>query len=380
MKRILYLLTVMLLLGVLSACSSMAPPHASSNYSRAQLLSGDLIDISHPQALAPVALLKVNDDMRRFLAQHVTEGASTERKAEQILRAILRDGLNLEYESFKTYTADEAYYKNTGNCLSFTALFIALAREAGIDAQFQQVDVPPNWAQQDGVYAFNLHINALINSRPVDKVVDFNLQDFDADYPRRAMSDEKATAQYHNNKAVEALSQNDFSTALLQLRTAISLDPKASYYWNNLGALYRRAGHVDAALASYQIALSISPEPIAMSNLARHFRKAGNADAAVFYENKIRYFRDKNPFYHYQLAKQSYAKTDYKSAQKQVRRAIKLDKYQHRFHRLMALVQLQHGDRESAKHSFERAAKLANEPKDRAVYARKLALLASASL
>ncbi len=373
------LTAALLLLLMLSACTAVALPHASGDYSREQLLSGELLGVSQQQPMASVDLLKVNDDMRKFLAQHVSDEAPPERKAEQILRAILQDGLKLEFQNFKTYTADQAYYQNTANCLSFTSLFIALAREAGVDASFQQVEVPPNWVQQDGVYAFNLHINALVKARPVNKVVDFNLQGFDADYPRHLISDAQATAQYHNNMAVDALGKNDLTGALAHLRQAVLLDDSSSYYWNNLGALYRRAGRSDAALASYLIALSIDAEPIAMINLARHFRTQGNLAAAEYYENKTRHFREKNPFYHYQLAQKSYAEGDYFVAERRIKKALTIDKHQHRFYRLLALVQLKNGLYKRARRSLESAAKLARKPQDRALYSRKLALLAGAS-
>ena len=32
-----------------------------------------------------------------------------------------------------------------GNCLSFSSMFVAMAREADLTAYFQEVYIPPNW-------------------------------------------------------------------------------------------------------------------------------------------------------------------------------------------------------------------------------------------
>ena len=69
-------------------------------------------------------------------------------KKEQTLRSrvdALIDTLSGEgfyegtYEPSLSFTARETFRQKRGNCLSFTSLFVALAREAGLDARFQRV-------------------------------------------------------------------------------------------------------------------------------------------------------------------------------------------------------------------------------------------------
>jgi hypothetical protein len=43
-------------------------------------------------------------------------------------------------------------------------LFVAVAREVGLDAHFQEVRTPPVWDSRGDLYIYNLHINAI----PID--------------------------------------------------------------------------------------------------------------------------------------------------------------------------------------------------------------------
>lgn len=362
------------LCALLNACSSLHMAQSPALYTRSELLDGHLLSID-AQPLPAVDILAVNDDMRVFLRQHVPPNASDARKTELILAALLKNGLDLSYDTFKTYTATEAFYRKTANCLSFTSLFIALAREAGVNVRFQQVEVPPSWAQRDGLLAFNLHINALVTARGHKRVVDFNMEEFDNRYRRHVISDNIARSQYHNNMSMNALMRDDITQAFLHLRQAIQLDPNSGYFWNNLGALYRKRNNAEASASAFTIAVNISNEPVAMSNLARHYRRTGNQTLAVYYEQKVERFRRKNPFYLYELAVTQYNDAHYLEAKNLLQRAIKLERNQHHFYRLLGLSDLQLGDAKSGTRHIRQAFDLAENADDKNRYSRKLELL-----
>ena len=44
-----------------------------------------------------------------------------------------------------TRTASETFRARRGNCLSFSNMFVAMARDVGLDVQFQEVEIPPDW-------------------------------------------------------------------------------------------------------------------------------------------------------------------------------------------------------------------------------------------
>ena len=146
---------------LLAACASptIAPeskPLDANTILRAEPLTGptDLPDV------ADVDVLALSDDMRAFLEEHVDPGSSGERRIRSLLYALLNEsGVGVEYDSV-TLTAQETFAAGMGNCLSFTNMFVAMARETGIKVTFQEVRIPPAWSLEGGTFVLSRHINA----------------------------------------------------------------------------------------------------------------------------------------------------------------------------------------------------------------------------
>ena len=117
-----------LVIILLAGCAGTAPTgyRSSSKGLAPELLDGAAFGVAADDRVADVELLRVNEDMRQFLAAHVTPGMDDQQKVRRILQAIISDGLHLSYDSFKTLTAEEAFYAREGNCMSFTNLFVVL--------------------------------------------------------------------------------------------------------------------------------------------------------------------------------------------------------------------------------------------------------------
>ncbi|GAB3283019.1 transglutaminase domain-containing protein [Parahaliea aestuarii] len=372
----LRLFTTALLLSCLGACAGQSSMVHSPRYSPEELLQGSRFGLQ-PAALEPVDLLAVNDDMRAFLRQHVPEGVNDRRKVELILAAILDDGLNLTYNNFRTFTAEEAFYSREGNCMSFTNLFVALAREAGVNVRFQEVTVPPTWSARGETWLFNLHINALVDLPSYKQVVDFNLDDYNREFHRRQLTDREALARYHNNMGVHWMTGGEGDRAFAHFQRAIQLRPGTGYFYTNLGTLYRRLGQDAAAESAYLTAIDIDEEPVAYSNLARLYAARGDSDRASYYRQQVDLFRSRNPYYLFYLAEEAYAEADYVEAEDLLRKALRQHSKDHRIYRLMGLVHLRQGDHWLAEKRFRQAAELAdNDDEALARYNHKLELLA----
>ncbi|MBN7799014.1 tetratricopeptide repeat protein [Parahaliea mediterranea] len=370
-------LLVLLLTPLLFACATHPPVERSIGVSEAQLLDGARLGVGPDQHVESVSLIAVNDDMRAFLREHVPDDAGDLRKVELILGAILQDGLQLSYNNFKTYTAQEAFYSREGNCMSFTSLFVALAREAGVDVVFQEVEVPPTWSERGESWLYNLHINAVVDIPGGQQVVDFSLENYSSEYRRQPLGDAEALARYHSNMGVHWMSEGDPRQAFLHLKRSLELSDQRGFVWSNLGTLYRRGGDLEAAEAAYLKAVALDNEPSANSNLARLYRQLGQAELAAYYKNRVQMFRRKNPYYLFHLAEEAYARADYDEAATLLRTAIRRDGKEHQFHRLLGLVYTREGDLGAARRSFERAVALA-EGREKENYNHKLELLAGA--
>ena len=365
------------LLVMLAACASQPEPRLSADAPRDEdtLLSGELVGVAPGADAAEVHLLAINDDMRAFLAEQVPTEANRRQKVEAILAALLDDGLKLDYSLFETLTAEEAFYSRKGNCMTFTALFVALARESGVPARFQEIQVPPTWEARGATWLYNKHINAVVDLPGGSMMVDFSLEPLDADYYRHFLEDHEALARYHNNMGVHTMTNGETEAAFLHFRRALQLSPQTGYFWANLGTLYRRVEQYPAAEAAYLRAIDISRDPAAMSNLARLYRNQGDEERAAYYEGKVELFRQRNPYYMYHLANQAYEAGDYTLAVSHARAAIKGDQ-RHEFYRLLGLAYIGLDKTHRAEEAFERAHSLAEDEQQRASYSRKLEHLA----
>ena len=365
-----------LMLLLLSACTVQGPAQAQLYGAEVDLLDGSILGAEAMQPLPDIDMLAVNDDMRAFLSQHVPSHLGDKRKVELILQAVLKDGLQLNYNNFKTYTAQEAFYARECNCLSFTNLFVALAREAGVNARYQEVQVPPTWALKDDTWMFNLHINVVVDMPGSQQIVDFDMASYDSEYHSRLLSDTAALARYHNNMAVHWMAEEDLSLAFRHYRKALQLRPETGYVWTNLGTLYKRAGHPERAEQAYLRAIRLDNEPAAMSNLARLYRQQAKPQLAIKYESKVYVYRRKNPYYLFHLAEEAYASSDYSQTKRLLRSAIHLLKDEQNFYHLLGLTHIQLGEIGAAQKRFHQASALAASDVEREHYNHKLKLLA----
>ena len=61
-----------------------------------------------------------------------------------------KSGLGITYDDQATSSVAEAYATRKANCLTFTLLFLALAREAGLNAYPQEVGETLDWRESGG--------------------------------------------------------------------------------------------------------------------------------------------------------------------------------------------------------------------------------------
>ena len=366
---------------LLSACAAQTRTASKSTLEEHRLLLRGAVffPVDEPlPELEPVELLAVNDDMRAFLEEHIpNRRVSEEYRSKLILRALLKDGLQLNYNHTKTYTAEQTFYAREGNCLSFTNLYMALAREAGLIVSYQEVAVPPAWSAKGDIHYFSLHMNVLLELPRKAQIIDFDTQTEASKGKRKMVNDRTAAAHYYNNMAVHYLSINDLPTAFLHAHKAIELRPRTGYFWANLGTIMRRADDEAAAEEAYLAAIEISGEPAAISNLARLYKKQGSLELADEYAQRAESYRRRNPFYLYRLAQQAYAAENYQQTNRLMRSAIRKRKDVEKFHHLLGLSWAQLGAANKAKKSFVLAARLAGSEQNSSLYAHKLQLLAS---
>lgn len=362
------------LLALLAGCAAPLPaidrPAPPAELLRAAPLTGSV----DPAPLADAPLLAVDADMRRFVADHVSAHASRATRLRELVDAVMGNArFELGYGD-ATLTAAEAFHRREANCLSFTALFVALAREAGLEASFQEVDIPPDWNLEGGSLVLNRHVDVVVrDDAGRDRVIDFEVEDFRTSYDRRRVSDARGFAHYYSNLGVERMQAGDRLGALARFRKALGADAGFTPAWVNLGSLYLRAGYADLALSSWQHALALDPgETVALSNLERLYRQQGRSALADEIAHRLERHRMRNPYYRYFLAQQAYARGEYDAAIEHLERAQREKRSEDRFAALLGLSYLGRGDRAAARRWLARAQALAADDESRRRYQGKL--------
>jgi len=353
------------LLAIAGGCSLRSGMLVDELSYDATLLSGERI-FTEPVTSDELPVLAVNEPseaMRAYVAANVPETPSHTRRFRFLFKVLHEDGyFDAVYSANRTLTAAEAFEAQGGNCLSYTNMFVALARAAGLQAHYQIVDTPANWDADSGFLIRYTHINVLLENVQMgtlpgeDLIIDFNDVHPEQNYDRRQVSDAYAESLFYANHSVRLLREGKHRRSFAWLRRALDIAPENVDLWINLGAFYATLGDLESSLEAYELALQLdSRNKSAYSGLARSHRALGNDALAADYEQRVRNYRERNPFYYYALAQAAYETADYPSALESINSAIDLRYRTARFHLLKGLVEQQLGEAEAAKGSFRRA-------------------------
>lgn len=374
------------LAATLAACATPSPaptqpaPYTAGEVSAEQVVStSPLSSLGSAVNIADVNMLEMSPEMYGFLAEYVDRDAPQSDRIVQLLQAVLGgDRFALAYDD-STRTAASTFQNRRGNCLSFTNMFIAMARELGLEASYQEVEIPPDWTLSGQTFLISEHVNVLVEVRnALSRVVDFNSYDtiVDVGAESQVITDARARAHYFNNIGVERMLAGDTGLAFANFQQSVREDRNFASTWVNLGILHRREGYPNYAEAAYQEALRHDRDNLmAMSNLAHLYEEQGRSDEAERYLSRVREHRMGNPFYRFRLANIAFEEGDYKSAIKNLKYAIRQKDDEDRFYYLLSLSYLMAGNREEAQKWMEEAEEVARETEDQKRYSRKLELL-----
>jgi Flp pilus assembly protein TadD len=347
------LLAVVIILAATEALAATGPGRPA--FEREELLASTAL----PFTVDAIAIPSRDDafgldaEMQAFVATMVAI-RDPHRKLLALLHGMEERGLfSLDYDE-TTRTARGTFHDRQGNCLSFTMLFVGLARAAGLTATYQSVIVPPTWINDGHVVIAN-HVNSVVRTAfGEDTVVDFNIREYEGQQKCHKVDDDYALALFYTNLGAEALLRNDYPVSFAHFRAAAGVYPKMAGLWVNLGVLYARHGLRKRAESAYLHALDVDPyEESALANLAVVYRDLGEAELAAEYQGRVRKYRERNPYYHFALATQAYEQGRLPDALAALRKALRLKHDESRFHSLRGRVQEDLG--RSGAQSFVRA-------------------------
>lgn len=347
--------------------------------SAALAVSGTLAPVAAPAGAyvsppSPEQVLAIPDGLRQQFRQQVMgRRTSPDERLNRLVHFMFApEGLGMTYRHDATLTVAQAYDTRQANCLTFTLLAVALAREAGLDAYGQQIEETLAWRQEeDTIYRTN-HVNAGIRIQHRRLTVDVAWDLVIAREPPEPIDDRRLLAHYYNNRAAELLEQGNLVDAKRHAALSLQQDPGYPTSWSNAGVIYLRSGDNATAERYYRQALALAPmHPGALFNLVSYYQRTGQPQRAAPMRADLLTLQARDPFHQFLLGAECERDGDLRRAAEHYRRAIRLYDGEHRFHFGLARVYFQLGDTRRAGKSLARAREL-SEGDTRMLYQAKL--------
>lgn len=338
-----------------AAATSAVAPAASSPATAAVVLP-----LSRPlPPPLPASIMELPPELReRFHAEVMSVPGTQVQLLDRMVAFLFGTaGLGMQYQHDATYTVEQAFATRKANCLTFTLLSIALAREAGLDAYGQEIDEVLTWHQQGNLIYRANHVNAgiALNNRrrfTIDVAVDAVI----ARDPPEPVSDQRLLALFYNNRAAELMGTAQREAALRFVEISLRLDPDYATSWNTAGVVQLHRGDLVSAERHYRRALELDPShSVTLFNLVRLHQRSGDSRQAGIFQRRLEKAQLRDPFHQFQTAVELEAKGDLAQALKHYQRAIRLHGDEHRFHFGLARIYLALGEARLAGRSLARA-------------------------
>ncbi len=323
-------------------------------------------------------LLELSPEMIAFVDRYTGEINSRRARLTALHSAVTGPSvLALEYRTDADGTAAQAFDKAAANCLSFAHLFVALARQSGLKASYQLMEVRPQWTRLGERVALRLHINVVVDlPRGERYMVDIDPLERWEISGSDQLSDTEAAALHLNNLGMAALGGNQLQLAYAHLAQAVDLAPERSELWANLGAIYRQNNQLEAAETSYLRSLDLDPgSRTAMNNLVVLYGLMGRQDEREDWMRRVARHRERNPYYHAHLGDTAAEVDDWEAAESHYREAVRLGPQDAFLHYQLAVILLRRQDVTGGVRSLERAVEHATLRADRDNYQARLKAL-----
>ncbi len=337
----------------------------------ADLLSGEAI---FGEAVAgterpDIDILATNDSMRAFVAD-LLQIPNKAGRLRRLLQRMREDGyFQGGYDAYANLSAREAFAEKRGNCLSYTNLSVALAREVGLEASYQAVDVPPDYDSVNGMVVLIKHVNARVDDIPGRGPVtlEFSRKYANGIHDRHVVGDRFAAGLYYSNLAFSDDMAGDERGSFVYLRKAIELAPDNPDFWTNLGVFYAQRGYFDHAVAGYHRALGFDRDNrAAIRGLVNAYGALGQDANARFYERRVAHSRARDAYTYYTLAQRAHKAGMPTESLELVSQAIRLHRRDHRFYELQGEIHDRLGNQEASSESYKRARALVRDDRSRA--------------
>lgn len=317
---------------------------------------------------APAEVMEVPEALRSAFEAKVLDvtNAPEQRLRRMVAFMFDKDGLNLKYRADATNTVAESYRTREVNCLSFTLMAVALAREAGMKAQGQQIDRVMAWSLNGDTVMQTLHANAVVTISGRDFMLDIASSRLYAAVMNYKVDDQQMLAAFYGNRAMEAMAAGRLPESKAWLDVAMKLTPGNATLWNNAGVLSQRMGQEADAERWFLQAAKQSPRlTSALYNLVALYHARRDATRAAFWQERADKILRSDPYYQFSVAERNAEAGNYDQAVRYYRRAISLDGRERLFHFGLAQAYAHLGKMDPAAKELDVAVRLTDKGIDR---------------
>jgi Flp pilus assembly protein TadD len=301
-----------------------------------------------------------NETIRQLAQRARLSPGGTSGRLEGIIDLIFsqKDGLGFTYRARPTLTAAEAVEVRAGNCLTLVNLVVAIARSAGIDAEYVEVEDFEAFYRRKGTVVRTTHVIGGVEISGSMTYIDF-LPGRPKPYRRlRPISDRRAAALFYNALAAEAILVKNYELAEIHFADAFAVDKGSADTWNNYAVLQRRRGDLEAAIRSLERAHRLEPRSLPpIENLGAMYRRAGLPEKAAEFEALALKEKTRNPYFLLLQALEHLKDGDYEEAEEPLRRARRLEPDEPEIYVALGRVELGKGNRRAADRLFDQARK-----------------------
>lgn len=287
--------------GSLALCLAALLPACTPAALRAPAITAaTMIVEGRAQGLDLQDPLEIDADMVAQVEAAVGHRGTQEQRLRYLLRYLNDAGyVHFQYLPHRSLTARQAFRERRGDCIAYTHLFLALARQIGIPAYFVHVRQVKNYYERAGWFFTSSHVAVGVGRGPTAVIIDFS-KELSAWWLSvyETIDDGAALALFYNNVAVEQMVAGQRSSAERLFRFLLAREPEIPELYNNLGVLLNRDRRHTEALAFLEAGMGRFPsyEPF-FTNALTAARGAGRPDIVARLEKEGKSIEQSDPFF-----------------------------------------------------------------------------------
>lgn len=289
----------------------------------------DKLNLGRTEARSLIPFLKTDKIME--LSKDTDKHTSSPKgEANAIIMKIIgSNSLNVVYDQSSNLTAYEVIIQRSANCISYTNLFVAMARAMGLEAVFVDVTQQIEFGSDQYFNYQEGHICAGVKEG--ERLFLFDFVYNSKNYKRfKVIDDFEAIANFmtilgvDNDEKFLKTGNNEFKDRALYYHTAaLTLSPKFTRAMNNLAVMYLRDGNLDSAQTLLEQALDIDDTlNIARFNLAEIYIRRGHPNLAKKLLLKNLDIAPADPYTYHRLGQIYFSQKNLEEAESMFKRAI----------------------------------------------------------